>query len=277
MADPEKEKLIDFEEDESPSEPPKAPQTPKTPRRRGPTLLQIPIIMHLRGQRVILASASPQRRALLGQIGLTSLEIRPSSKPENIDKVKHTPHEYVAETARQKALDVYQAVLTQGEMDPSLVDPTLLIAADTIIVSRDGRIIEKPRSQADHIRMLKMLRDTEYHSVLTCVVVMAPREDARHPGYDMAVHTEETKVWFASENDGLPDDVIEAYVKAGEGVDKAGGYAIQGLGGMILVDKVNGSVDNVVGLPVRRCLAMAEKVIFRQDEEDEDEEDEDYE
>ncbi|KAL5615377.1 hypothetical protein BROUX41_005425 [Berkeleyomyces rouxiae] len=273
MADPEKQSLIDLDDNEKQTSPPN-PKEQKPPMRRGPSLLKIPIIMHLRGQRLVLASASPRRRALLSQIGLTNIEIRPSTKPENLDKATRTPHEYVTATASQKALDVYQTILSEGEADPSLVDPTLLISADTIIVSRDGRVIEKPRNEADHIRMLKLLRDTEFHSVLTSVCVIAPREDAQHPGYEIETHTEETKVWFAPEDDGLPDDVIEAYVKTGEGVDKAGGYAIQGIGGMVLVDKVDGSVDNVVGLPVRRVLAMAEKVIFKQghqsDEEEED-------
>ena len=122
--------------------------------------------------------------------------------------------------------------------------------------------------------MLKHLRDTRVHSVLTAVTVLAPREDARHPGYDMESHTEETKVYFLSEGDGLPDDVIESYVRTREGADKAGGYAVQGIGGMLLIEKLEGSVDNVVGLPVRKCLAMAEKVIFRQDEDDYEEEEE---
>ena len=150
----------------------------------------------------------------------------------------------------------------------SIPDPDLVIAADTIIVSRDGRILEKPRSEADHIRMLKLLRNSRMHKVLTSMTLIAPREDARTPGYEMATHTEETKVYFWGEDDGLPDDVIEAYVKTREGVDKAGGYAVQGMGGMILVEKIEGSVDNVVGLPVRRCLSLAEKVIFRQDEDE---------
>lgn len=122
--------------------------------------------------------------------------------------------------------------------------------------------------------MLKHLRDTRVHSVLTAVTVLAPREDARSPGYDLESHTEETKVYFLSESDGLPDDVIESYVRTREGADKAGGYAVQGIGGMLLIEKIEGSVDNVVGLPVRKCLAMAEKVVFRQDEDDFEEEEE---
>ncbi|KAF7553746.1 hypothetical protein G7Z17_g3366 [Cylindrodendrum hubeiense] len=242
---------------------------PNLPIRRGPQPLELPITKHLNSKRVILASASPRRKALLQQFGLTNLEITPSTKPENLDKTVYGPDEYVIATARQKCIDVYSAALETSLK--SIPDPSLVIAADTIIVTRDGRILEKPRSEADHIRMLKLLRDTRMHRVLTSVTVMAPREDARHPGYELASYTEETKVYFLPESEGLPDDVIESYVKTREGADKAGGYAIQGIGGMLLVEKIDGAVDNVVGLPVRRCLALAEKTIFRQDQDEFDE------
>lgn len=203
------------------------------------------------------------------QLGLHRLEITPSTKPEDLDKTVYGPHEYVAETSRRKCLDVYETCLKTHMK--SIPDPDLVISADTIIVTRDGRVLEKPRSEADHIRMLKHMRDTGMHRVLTAVTVLAPREDARHPGYCIKTHTEETKVYFFSEENGLPDDVIEAYVKTREGVDKAGGYAIQGVGGMLLAEKIDGSVDNVIGLPVRRCLSMAEKVVFQQDADEFDE------
>ncbi|KAF4493578.1 septum formation maf [Fusarium agapanthi] len=258
---------------DTPSEPPPdyakstATQgTPQRPLRKGPIPLELPILKHLNGKRVILASASPRRKALLQQFGLTNLEILPSTKPEILDKAALGPYEYVAATAHQKCMDVYTTAL--GVHLNSIPDPDLVIAADTVIVTKDGRILEKPRSEADHIRMLKHLRDQRMHKVLTSIVVIAPREDARHPGYVIDTYTEETKVYFLSESDGLPDDVIEAYVKTREGADKAGGYAVQGVGGMLLVEKLDGSVDNVVGLPVRKCMAMAEKVIFRQEEED---------
>ncbi|KAF7550120.1 hypothetical protein G7046_g8119 [Stylonectria norvegica] len=250
------------------------PPQQSLPIRKGPIPLDIPILKHLNSKRVVLASMSPRRKALLQQVGLTNLEIEPSTKPEDVDKDAYGPWEYVAETARQKCMDVYTKMLEIHLA--SIPEPDLVIAADTIIVSRDGRILEKPRNEAAHIRMLKYLRDTRVHSVLTAVSVLSPREDARHPGYELESHTEETKVYFVSESEGLPDDVIEAYVKTREGVDKAGGYAVQGIGGMILIDRIEGSLDNVIGLPVRRTLAMAEKVIFRQDQDlDEDEVEED--
>ncbi|KAJ4164842.1 hypothetical protein LMH87_006497 [Akanthomyces muscarius] len=234
--------------------------------RRGPAPLDIPIIKHLNAKRVILASASPRRKALLQQVGLRNLEITPSTIPEDLDKSIYGPWEYVSETGRRKALNVYQKSL-ETHLN-SIPDPDLVISADTVIVTREGRILEKPRNEADHIAMLKLLRDTRMHRVLTSVTTIAPREDARHPGYAMSTQTVETKVYFHSDEGGLPDDVITAYVKTREGVDKAGGYGIQGIGGLLLIEKIEGSMDNVIGLPVQKTLQLAEKVIFRQEEVD---------
>jgi MAF protein len=230
------------------------------PPRKGPQPFEIPILQYLKTHRVILASASPRRKALLSQVGLTNIEIIASTKPEDLPKEALGPYEYVSATARQKCVDVYTTAIEQGK------EPEVVISADTVIVTRDGRVLEKPPSELAHIRMLKELRDSRFHKVLTAVCCMAPKSDASYPGYEIATHTEETKVYFASESDGLPDDVIESYVRTREGVDKAGGYAIQGLAGIILVDKVEGSVDNVVGLPVRKTLQLCEKVVFKQGE-----------
>lgn len=274
---------------------------PPTQSRRPPpppgALLDLPILKYMRTHRVILASASPRRRALLTQLGLPNLEVRASTKPEDLSKAALGPWAYVSATAQQKALDVYaslvdEAATAQSEpLPPSnsnlpsdtttalnaerrRKDPDLVIAADTVIVTRDGAILEKPASAEAHVKMLRHLRDTRSHRVLTAVCCVAPRADAQHPGYALATHVEESKVLFARERDGLPDDVIAAYVRTREGVDKAGGYAVQGLGGALLVEKVDGAVDNVIGLPVRKCLQLCEKVVFRQNETSEDEDDE---
>ncbi|KAI1098713.1 hypothetical protein F4804DRAFT_346108 [Jackrogersella minutella] len=261
---------------------------PTQPARRPPppgALLDLPILKYMRTHRVVLASASPRRRALLAQLGLPGVEVRPSTKPEDLSKADLGPWAYVSATAQQKALDVYAALIEEAVSkqaaptaadDPSRKDPDLVIAADTVIVTRDGAVLEKPSSEAAHVKMLRHLRDTRAHRVLTAVCCVAPRADAQHPGYAMASHVEETKVLFAREADGLPDDVIDAYVRTREGVDKAGGYAVQGLAGALLVEKVDGAVDNVVGLPMRKCLQLCEKVVFRQNDasDEEDEEDE---
>ncbi|KXJ91555.1 hypothetical protein Micbo1qcDRAFT_147702 [Microdochium bolleyi] len=267
--------------------------------RRGsvpPAPLELPVLKYMKTHRVILASASPRRRAMFAQLGIPNIEVLPSTKPENLSKTELGPYEYVASTAQQKALDVYQLAVekageaalagaaakpegyeavgagAQNSRNPAK-EPDLVIAADTIIVSREGRILEKPPSEAAHIRMLQHLRDTRVHRCLTAVCAVAPKADASHPGYEMRTHVEETKVFFARESDGLPDDVIESYVKTREGVDKAGGYAVQGIGGMVLVERVEGSVDNVIGLPMRKTLQLCERVLFKQGRESDDEED----
>lgn len=269
-----------------------APPSQALRQSRGPLPLDLPIINHMKIRRVILASASPRRKSLLGQVGLRNLEIVPSPVPEDISKAGVTPHEYVALTAQQKCLEVYRSLLKTGEktqeelfnqdrdlnenQDTALAlrDPDLVISADTIISTRDGQILEKPKNEDDHRRMLCHLRDTRSHSVLTAVCCLAPKVDASFPGYCIDVHTEESTVYFVKETEGLPDSVIESYIRTREGCDKAGGYAIQGIGGLILVERVEGSIDNVIGLPVRRCLQLAEKVIFRQEENEEDEDEE---
>ncbi|KAM7222899.1 hypothetical protein V8F06_001797 [Rhypophila decipiens] len=261
------------------------PLRQSAPVKRGPLPLELPILSYLKTKRVILASASPRRKALLAQVGLREgapLEIIPSTAPEDVDKSTHGPEEYVSATARQKALHVYQLAIEEQEKVANAKsvkgvvpeDVGLVIAADTIIATRAGKILEKPRNEADHVRMLKHLRDTRVHRVLTSICVMAPKQDASHPGYEIANHTEETKVFFAQADDGLPDEVIESYVRTREGADKAGGYAIQGVGGLVLIDRIEGNVDNVVGLPVRKCLQLCEKVCFRQGEEEVGETDE---
>lgn len=129
------------------------------------------------------------------------------------------------------------------------------------MVTITGRILEKPRSENDHIQMLQMLRDQKVHKCFTAVVAIAPREDARDPGYNIETTVEETVVHFSPE---VSDDLIKAYVRTREGVDKAGGYGIQGMGSL-LVEKIDGSVDNVIGLPLRTTLQLIERVVLDQD------------
>jgi len=125
------------------------------------------------------------------QIGLTNLEIIPSSFAENLSK-SLSPFEYVLETATRKCMAVYEREV-ENETDG---EPALIIGADTIVVGHFGEILEKPRSEAEHIGMLKMLRDTRMHKVYTAVACAAPLESARDPGYALETHVEETSVKF---------------------------------------------------------------------------------
>ncbi|KAK5678569.1 hypothetical protein LTS10_009013 [Elasticomyces elasticus] len=241
-----------------PLEPPPAYQddpkpTPSPARPRGPLPLNLPALNMIRGRRVILASASPRRRQLLAQIGLTDLEIIPSTEPENCDK-NLPPFEYVFQTASQKARNVYAS-----QIDSPKGEPALVIAADTVVSTHSGQILEKPRSEAQHIATLKMLRDGNggWHKVYTAVVCMAPLDSLADPGYAMETHVEETAVKF---DQNVTDELIVAYVKTREGADKAGGYGIQGMGS-ILVEKIDGVFDNVVGLPLRATLMLIEKCV----------------
>ncbi|KAK4989609.1 hypothetical protein LTR66_003946 [Elasticomyces elasticus] len=233
-----------------------APAPPRQGLVRAPLPLDLPALNMIRGRRVILASASPRRKQLLAQIGLTDIEIIPSTAPENFPK-SFTPFEYVLQTASQKAMNVYQA-----EIDSAKGEPALIVAADTVVVSHAGEILEKPRSEKEHIAVLKSLRDSGWHKVFTAVVCMAPLESAVDPGYAMETHVEETAVKFDS---AVTDDLILAYVKTREGADKAGGYGIQGIGS-ILVEKIDGTFDNVVGLPLRATLQLIEKVMEPENE-----------
>lgn len=240
----------------APAEKPRS--TPAPPR--GPFPLDLPILRDLRNKRVILASKSPRRKQLLAQMGLPNVEIIPSTFPENLSK-RMTAFDYVLKTASAKCTEVYEKeVLNEDERG----EPACVIAADTVVVGPMGEILEKPRSEAMHRAMLRKLRDSGVHSVVTAVVVMAPLVEPRDPGYVMQTHTEETKVFFDRE---LTDEALDAYVRTREGVDKAGGYGIQGIGG-VLVERIEGDYGNVVGLPMRATLKLIEKVIERATDED---------
>lgn len=237
---------------------------PLSPFKRGtprppPPPLDIPALNLLRGRRTILASASPRRKQLLATIGLTDIEIIPSYFEEDLPK-STSPFEYVLATATEKALTVYKQEINNEDKG----EPALIIAADTIVVNRSGLILEKPRSEAQHITMLKSLRDTGIHRVYTAVACMAPLESARDPGYALETAVEETTVKFDT---SVTDDLLLAYVKTREGADKAGGYGIQGTGS-ILVEKIDGSFDNIVGLPLRVLLKLIEKVVEKREDSD---------
>ena len=166
------------------------------------------------------------------------------------------------QTATQKATHVYSSELNNNELG----EPAVVLAADTIVVALSGQVLEKPRSETDHIAMLKMLRNSGYHRVYTAVVAMAPLASARHPGYATESTIEETTVRFGRD---ISDETLLAYVRTREGADKAGGYAIQGFGA-ILVESIEGSWDNVVGLPLRATLRLIEKVVGQSEEDPDD-------
>lgn len=243
--------------------PPAYDQLPPPPTRQPllrPPPLSLPFLNDLRTKRVILASASPRRRQIMSLLGLPNIEIIPSNTPEDLPKTLQ-PFEYVLATASKKAHAVYEQEIANEEKG----EPGLILAADTIVVdTATGAILEKPHSEAGHIAMLKALRNARDHKVYTAIAAMAPLASARDPGYAVETAIEETAVRFDA---SVTDELILAYVKTREGVDKAGGYGIQGLGS-ILVEGIEGSYDNVVGLPLKTTLRVIEKVMVRADDDD---------
>lgn len=125
------------------------------------------------------------------QLGLGHAQVIPSTVPENLPK-SLSPFEYVLQTATQKAMTVYRQEID----NPTLGEPALIIAADTVVVSHAGTIMEKPRSEQEHIAMLMTLRNGPDHKVYTAVAVMAPLESAVSPGYALETSVEETVVTF---------------------------------------------------------------------------------
>jgi septum formation protein len=181
--------------------------------------------------RLYLASASPRRRDLLRQIG-----VDPVLMPVCVDErpaAEETPRVVVRRLAEAKAR------LAARDLDPSAHG--VLLAADTAVVI-DGVCLGKPADRDDAAAMLRRLRGRE-HAVLTGVFVMSVDGRRAVGGVDT------TRVRFRRYDDAT----IAAYVASGEGDDKAGAYGIQGRG-VLLVDQIEGSWSNVVGLPLERLL-----------------------
>ncbi|MGH0151458.1 UNVERIFIED_CONTAM: hypothetical protein FKN15_057955 [Acipenser sinensis] len=229
-----------------------------------------PVITKLAGRLVVLASASPRRREILTNVGLRfevvpswfketldkssfaaglRFEVVPSWFKETLDKSSFAaPHLYAIETAKQKALEVARRMQIKH-----LKTPDIVIGADTI-VTIEGDILEKPADKQDAYRMLSRLSGKE-HSVFTGVaIVHCTSETDSQMEYDVFDFYEETKVKFAD----LSEELLWEYIHSGEPMDKAGGYGIQALGGM-LVEYVHGDFLNVVGFPLNHfCKKLAE-------------------
>ena len=176
------------------------------------------------GQTLILASSSPRRRHLLELIGLPFQVVPPSTDEQ--PRTGEEPISFAQRAAREKALEV--ANRQHGQ---------LVLGADTV-VEIDRTILGKPGSTIVAEEMLRTLSGRE-HLVHTAVALV------RDGSCSDIVDTARVRCVHLSE------PVISWYVSTGEPLDKAGAYAIQGLGGL-LVEKVEGSPNTVVGLPIHR-------------------------
>ncbi|XP_053790930.1 probable bifunctional dTTP/UTP pyrophosphatase/methyltransferase protein isoform X1 [Vidua chalybeata] len=206
-----------------------------------------PVLGKLVSKRVVLASASPRRQEILTNVGLR-FEVVPSWFKETLEKSSFkAPYEYAVETAKQKALEVANRMHVKHMRTPDIV-----IGADTI-VSVDEQILEKPVDKQDAYRMLSRLNGKE-HSVFTGVAIIHCCSKDNQLEMEITDFYEETKVKFSE----LSEELLWEYIHSGEPMDKAGGYGIQALGGM-LVEYVHGDFLNVVGFPLNHfCKKLAE-------------------
>ena len=207
---------------------------------------------------VILASSSPRRREFLKNFDVEFGVIVP--EVSEVEKRGEAPRVYARRLAVEKADAVFEqlapAILAGDlkEMDEKLArvvasDELLIIAADTIVV-RGKRMLQKPVDRADAQRMLRSLNGRA-HEVVTgvCVLKIVNGKPVRERSFTVS-----TRVLFKK----LTAAEIAGYVATGEPMDKAGAYAIQGIGSF-LVKSIDGSYTNVVGLPVAELVDLLRK------------------
>lgn len=184
-------------------------------------------------KQLVLASESPRRKELLEELGI---EFMVHSSDFEEKDTHLTPEELVTHNALGKAQDVARHYRN-----------ALIIGVDTVGAFQD-HILNKPKNRQDAKKMLRLLSNTA-HKVISGICVM----DSDKKRAITAVET--TLITL----DRLEDSEINAYIRSGEGEDKAAGYAIQGLGSLF-VKKIEGDYFNVVGLPVYRLRKLLKKM-----------------
>ena len=172
---------------------------------------------------LILASASPRRKELLGLFHVP-FTIRVADIDETMDNTK-SPFDEVARVSRLKALAVERQ------------EDDIVIAADTIVVC-DSRVLGKPKNEAEAVSMLRLLSGRDHQVMTGCTVLRGNRAET---------FTEVTDLHFRA----LSEKEIARYVASGEPMDKAGSYGIQG-GAALFCERMVGDYYNVMGLPVCR-------------------------
>jgi septum formation protein len=224
----------------------------------------------MKNLKIVLASTSPRRVDLLTQAGLAHQVVAPDADETMLPH--ETPKAMVARLAREKAEAVVARILAGMVSGIQSSEKILIIAADTTVVAPNGKtVLGKPRSEAEARKMLGMLAG-QTHTVLTgyCLLKIQPPAGARRsksknsvPVFEAArpyhshvlVRVVTSKVKMRK----LSQQAIATYVKTGEPMDKAGAYAAQGIG-MTLIESLNGSYTNVVGLPICQVLEDIERM-----------------
>ena len=190
--------------------------------------------------KLYLASASPRRKELLKQVGL-SFKTMPSTVEEKTTRTE--PEEVVEELSYQKAVDVCDKLVSEGRED------FVVSGADTV-VSCWGEILGKPKDKEDAVKMLGRLQGGS-HQVYTGVT-LAWKSQGVSPMYFTFSECTDVTMYTMTEEE------IRKYVDSGEPMDKAGAYAIQGLCAAY-IQGICGDYNNVVGLPVGRVCQELKK------------------
>jgi len=179
-------------------------------------------------KKIVLASASPRRKEILEQVGI-SFDIIPSTSDEVI--TKDVPKDIVEELAEQKAYEVFS----------NLSNPSIVIGADTIVVLNNS-IMGKPKDEIDAFNMLDNLQN-KTHTVYTgvCIYINENNEIKK------LLFSEATNVTMYP----MSKEQIYDYIATKEPMDKAGAYGIQGKSA-IYIKKIDGDYNTVVGLPIAR-------------------------
>ncbi len=181
----------------------------------------------------MLASASPRRRELLASAGVC-IEVTPSGLFERV-----RPGEAPAQLAQRLACEKAEAVARSLGPQP----PRWVLGADTIVVI-DGEVLGKPDDAGHALELLRRLAGRRHRVVTGVALVASDTLEERH-----AVVESFVRMRAADEGE------LRAYVASGESLDKAGAYAAQGIGRR-LIEKIEGSETNVIGLPLEETLAL---------------------
>jgi septum formation protein len=187
---------------------------------------------------LILASQSPRRVELLRQIGVSFKQV--NVQIDETHQKDESAEQYVLRLAKEKS---YAGWLVAEKKYPAL-------GADTIVVTDTDKILGKPANKNDSAQMLKLL-SAKQHKVLTAIAITFG--DPHKPQQKSLIVT--TAVFFAE----LSSAQMEWYWQTGEPLDKAGSYAIQGLGGQF-VKQISGSYSAVVGLPLYETQQLLNQV-----------------
>jgi len=184
---------------------------------------------------LVLGSGSPRRVQLLGDMGVKFTQIIP-----DIDETpapSEPPLEYAVRLAEEKAMWVARNIESNQ----------IVLGSDTVVVL-DDKVLGKPEDKADALRILATLSGKQH--VVSTALALANNQTVLASGF------ESTKVLFNE----VTEAQIKAYIESGEPMDKAGAYGIQGMGAF-LVDRIEGNLDNVVGLPGALLESLAARIL----------------